>query len=665
MKITKLFNILGWKSTLLLLFLAFCYSANSQVLVYNFDDSPTANPYTTAPSPVDAQLSNFSWTNTVGAFSNIGGNTGSSLSISNSSGTPSYTLTFDIAAGCELNLSGFSFWARRSNTGAQNWDLKVNGTSVGTGTVPTSGSVISGTCSMLLTGTVTITLELSGGSSVTGSFRLDDFTLNGSVSCLSSNTITASNLSSTSYSVDCTTGANSSIDFTSDGVFNAGNTFTAQLSNATGSFASPTSIGNIALSGTDPSGTINFTIPAQTASGSNYLIRIVSSNPVTTSNSTTTITITLTGAPCVLTQPHITSLIYNGCNSIPSCSGVTEGITEIVFANTGGYSLLAISNNIDINYPGSPAYDIMGSVVNNSTTTAAINTQAGCGTLYLDGYNQTIPPNSIMLFLPSNIPVCAFDWSSMCGQGPVYVIYGQSGSSGDTWHTGGNFGNSSGVKNFSVSFTTTDGTTHTNPYSYNGGSGDGAYATYGSNPVGGSAATQGVFTNCAFDPIIVLGSEVVSFTGEKNNGVAYLNWRVETERNNDYFSIHRSTDGVNWTLIDNVDGRGSATTLKDYQLIDFEPEMGVNYYRLTSTEFNGQRHTHGIIPLEFNQTMVHYDAANALLKFKDNVVATIYAVNGDLVAKVNNQNSINFTKKGMFIIHYEETGTMERLIIAE
>ncbi|MEZ4891145.1 MAG: hypothetical protein R2779_11540 [Crocinitomicaceae bacterium] len=42
----------------------------------------------------------------------------------------------------------------------------------------------------------------------------------------------------------------------------------------------------------------------------------------------------------------------------------------------------------------------------------------------------------------------------------------------------------------------------------------------------------------------MLGSEIVSFT-VKNNGVAYLNWRVETERNNDYFSIHRSTDGVN------------------------------------------------------------------------------------------------------------------------
>lgn len=115
MKITKLFNVLGMKSTLLLLFLAIYYSANTQVLVYNFDDNPTADPYTTTPSPVDAQLSNFSWTNTTGDFNDYAGSTGEALCISNSSGTPIYTLTFDIAAGCELNLSGFSFWRERSN----------------------------------------------------------------------------------------------------------------------------------------------------------------------------------------------------------------------------------------------------------------------------------------------------------------------------------------------------------------------------------------------------------------------------------------------------------------------------------------------------------------------------------------------------------------------
>ncbi len=62
--------------------------------------------------------------------------------------------------------------------------------------------------------------------------------------------------------------------------FNAGNVFTAQLSDAAGSFASPVSIGTLASTA---AGTISATIPAGTALGTGYRIRIVSSNPVATS----------------------------------------------------------------------------------------------------------------------------------------------------------------------------------------------------------------------------------------------------------------------------------------------------------------------------------------------------------------------------------------------
>lgn len=56
-----------------------------------------------------------------------------------------------------------------------------------------------------------------------------------------------------------------------------GNTFTAQLSDATGSFASPVSIGTLA--GNASTGTINVTIPSNTTAGTAYRIRVVSSSP--------------------------------------------------------------------------------------------------------------------------------------------------------------------------------------------------------------------------------------------------------------------------------------------------------------------------------------------------------------------------------------------------
>lgn len=63
----------------------------------------------------------------------------------------------------------------------------------------------------------------------------------------------------------------------STGVFNLGNIYTAQLSDANGSFAAPTPIGSL-LSNLN-FGLIDVTIPCNTPTGSQYRIRVVSSNP--------------------------------------------------------------------------------------------------------------------------------------------------------------------------------------------------------------------------------------------------------------------------------------------------------------------------------------------------------------------------------------------------
>jgi N-acetylneuraminic acid mutarotase len=76
-------------------------------------------------------------------------------------------------------------------------------------------------------------------------------------------------------------GSTISVPFTSaDIIFNSGNVFTAQLSNSSGSFASPTNIGT--LTSTATNGTISATIPSSLPTGYNYRVRVVSSNTATT-----------------------------------------------------------------------------------------------------------------------------------------------------------------------------------------------------------------------------------------------------------------------------------------------------------------------------------------------------------------------------------------------
>ncbi len=72
-------------------------------------------------------------------------------------------------------------------------------------------------------------------------------------------------------------GSSFAIAYKAIGFSNPANTFTAQLSNASGSFTSPTAIGSIISA---ISGSIQVTIPPLTPAGTGYFIRITSNSPV-------------------------------------------------------------------------------------------------------------------------------------------------------------------------------------------------------------------------------------------------------------------------------------------------------------------------------------------------------------------------------------------------
>ncbi len=123
-----------------------------------------------------------------------------------------------------------------------------------------------------------------GGAGSRDEFGLDDINLTATFA--PPNTITTGAITGAPFTLaDCSATGTGSVAFTSTDVYLAGNTFTAQMSDDIGSFATPIPLGSISLSGTAPSGSIPITIPAGTAPGVGYLIRIVSSSPVVTGSS--------------------------------------------------------------------------------------------------------------------------------------------------------------------------------------------------------------------------------------------------------------------------------------------------------------------------------------------------------------------------------------------
>ncbi len=83
------------------------------------------------------------------------------------------------------------------------------------------------------------------------------------------------------------------IGMNADGAYYAVNTFTAQLSDASGSFATPVNIGSVTLAGNGvgQAGSISAAIPFATPNGTNYKVRVVSSNPAFTGDTSAAISI--------------------------------------------------------------------------------------------------------------------------------------------------------------------------------------------------------------------------------------------------------------------------------------------------------------------------------------------------------------------------------------
>lgn len=100
-------------------------------------------------------------------------------------------------------------------------------------------------------------------------------------------------------------GSQINIPFTTSGEFNSSNTFGAVLSDENGNFDVPTIIGTLA---TTTGGTIQATIPASTPNADKYRIRILASDPFTTSadngsdisiNSNPTVTVGVSGSTTI------------------------------------------------------------------------------------------------------------------------------------------------------------------------------------------------------------------------------------------------------------------------------------------------------------------------------------------------------------------------------
>jgi hypothetical protein len=311
---------------------------NAPVVIYQntFENGTLSSPnYTGGTTSFATNLSNSTWTIASGTLQLFGGNGGgNALGVSSGSSSTPYTLTFNVANGYQVSVTSYSFWKQTSTSALVN-SVIINGITVSSGaTTSTTGST--GTLSVAnavsgLTGTITVVLNITGS----GSFRLDDFTLTGTVSCS-----TPAQPSTISGNASVCAGSSQTYSVTSV----SGVAYAWSLpNNITGSSSTNSISTTIGSAG---SGTITVT-PYNSASGcSSY------------TGTTRSLAVTVNALPTVTATTSQT--VCNGASVTLNGGGASS------YSWTGG-----ISNNTPFNATATTSYTVTGTDANGCTNTAS------------------------------------------------------------------------------------------------------------------------------------------------------------------------------------------------------------------------------------------------------------------------------------------------------
>lgn len=240
-------------------------------------------------------------------------------------------------------------------------------------------------------------------------------------------------------------------------------------------------------------------------------------------------------------------------------------LAEVLNNNLSGTSYLtasfgALTNHDNNDMGASDAYMTYQSVAPDGVWIITPNSQPGGGTygvqLYITNFSSQLTDNEFGPLKRSEASTTAADWSDAGGT--------MSGVNGAGRLTSDGYAMRSGFNSFSE---------------------------FGI----GRASVAG-------NPLPV---ELVSFSAEPTEDkTVALNWVTAVEIQNDHFTIERSPNGVDFSEVTRVEGKGNSSETSYYNALDLSPNNGTNYYRLKQTDFNGEFTYSDIVSVNFGEVTV-------------------------------------------------------------
>lgn len=93
--------------------------------------------------------------------------------------------------------------------------------------------------------------------------------------------------------------------------------------------------------------------------------------------------------------------------------------------------------------------------------------------------------------------------------------------------------------------------------------------------------------------------DLISFDAVLSFSSVKIQWSTASELNNDYFTLERSKDGINYETLTTVQGFGTTNEVQEYEFVDEKPVFGWSYYRLSQTDFDGTSEVFDPVTVEF------------------------------------------------------------------
>jgi Secretion system C-terminal sorting domain len=175
--------------------------------------------------------------------------------------------------------------------------------------------------------------------------------------------------------------------------------------------------------------------------------------------------------------------------------------------------------------------------------------------------------------------------------------------------------------------------------------------------------SAGAGTGCSALPS-PLRISLSSFTGDKlADGSIKLKWTTESEHNNSYFEVEKSSNGYDFFAISKVFSKGNSSHQVNYEYTDYGPNFTNTYYRLKSVDNNGvETYSKVVLILDKKATNILYvypNPANDFATVSSNILLkeiSLYNMSNQLILekKLQSVNSyqllLSTLPRGIYMI---------------